>query len=70
MKEEILEHLNRDPFLPFKIILTSGQGYDVINPNLVAMGENLMHVMYPRSDRYAVLRLNQIASVEILEPAK
>jgi hypothetical protein len=70
MREEILDHLNRDPFVGFRIMLTSGQSFDVTNPNLVAMGENVLHVMYPRSDRYAILRLNQIASLEILETAK
>ena len=69
MKVELTEHLRRDPFVPFRIVLTSGQGYDVTNSQLVAMGESLMHVMLPRSDRYAVLRLNQIASIELMETA-
>ena len=69
MREEILDHLNREPFVPFRIVLTSGQGFDVTNPNLVAVGESILHVMYPRSDRYAILRMNQIASLEILETA-
>lgn len=69
MREEILDHLNREPFVPFRIVLTSGQGFDVTNPNLVAVGETILHVMYPRSDRYAILRQNQIASLEILETA-
>ena len=57
----MLELLNHDPFVPFKIVLTSGEGYDVANPNLVAVGESLMHVFFPRSDRYATLRLNLTA---------
>jgi hypothetical protein len=69
MREEILDRLNREPFVPFRIVLTSGQGFDVTNPNLVAVGESILHVMYPRSDRYAILRMNQIASLEILETA-
>jgi hypothetical protein len=70
MKEELVEHLRRDPFVPFRIMLTSGQGYDVTDPQLVALGESLIHVMFPRSDRYAILRLNQIASMELLETVK
>jgi hypothetical protein len=70
MREEILDHLNREPFVPFRIVLTSGQGFDITNPNLVAVGETIMHVMYPRSDRYAILRQNQIASLELLETAQ
>ncbi len=69
MRDEIVEHLDREPFVPFRIILTSGQGYDITNPHLVALGESVMHVMQPRSNRYAILRLNQIASLEVLETA-
>ena len=69
MREELIEHLERDPFIPFRIILTSGQGYDIMNPHLVAVGESLMHVMQPKSNRYAILRLNQVASLAVLETA-
>jgi hypothetical protein len=69
MRDEIVEHLDRDPFVPFRIILTSGQGHDITNPHLVALGETLMHVMQPKSNRYAILRLIQVASLEVLETA-
>jgi hypothetical protein len=69
MRDEIVEHLDREPFVPFRIILTSGQAYDITNPHLVALGESVMHVMQPRSNRYAILRLNQVASLEVLETA-
>lgn len=69
MREDILEKLSREPFVPFRIILTSGQGYDVPDPALVALGESIMHVFFSKSDRYATLRVNQITSVEMLEPA-
>lgn len=70
MREQIAEHLHREPFVPFRIILTSGQGYDMVNPDLAAIGESIMHVLFPRSDRSAILRLNQIVSIEVLEPAQ
>ena len=69
MKEEILELLNRDPFVPFKIELMSGDRHQIDNPNLVAVGESTIHVMTPKSDRYVIIRLNQIVSTEVLEPA-
>jgi len=69
MRDEIVEHLDRDPFVPFRIILTSDQGYDITNPHLVALGETVMHVMQPKSNRYAILWLNQVASLEVLETA-
>jgi hypothetical protein len=69
MKEHITELLHRDPFVPFRIVLTSGQGYDVHDPDLVAMGESTTNVYFQKSDRYATLRLIQVASTEILEAA-
>ena len=70
MREEITELLDRDPFVPFRIVLTSGQGYDVDNPNLVALGETMLHIFFPKSDRYAALRLNQVAFTETRETTK
>lgn len=69
MKDEILELLDRDPFVPFAIVLTSGDRYEVTNPHLVAMGESVIYVVRARSNRYDILRLNQIAATEVLEPA-
>lgn len=69
MRESIEEMLAKVPFSPFRIILTSGQGYDILNPYLVAMGQTQLTVYFPRSDRWAILRLNQVASVEVLEAA-
>ena len=65
MKAHILELLNREPFEPFRIVLASGEGFEISNPNLVAMGESLLHIFFPNSDRYATLRLNQISSTEM-----
>ena len=65
MRNDILELINREPFEAFRIVLASGEGFEVSNPNLVAMGETTMHIYLPRSDRYAILRLNQVTSVEV-----
>jgi len=69
MRDEIRDMLHREPFVPFRIMLTSGQGFDIQNPDLVALGQTQITVYHPRSDRYAILRLNQVASLELLEPA-
>lgn len=69
MLDSIRELLDREPFAPIKIVLTSGQGFDISNPHLVALGETQITVYRPRSDQFAILRLNQVASLEALEPA-
>jgi hypothetical protein len=69
IREVLHEHLDREPFVPFRLVLTSGQSYDITNPHSLAVGETLMHLYYAKSDRSATLRLNQLASIETLEPA-
>jgi hypothetical protein len=69
MIDTIEEMLSRDPFLPFRIILTSGKEYEVSNPRLVALGKSQITVYAPRSDHFSILRLNQIASIESAQAA-
>ena len=69
MLESLTELLDRDPFLPFRLTLTSGETFEVRNPRLVALGQSVIHVMFPKSDRFAILRLNQITSLDILDAA-
>jgi hypothetical protein len=69
VNEAILELLDREPFIPFRISLTSGEGFDVRNPHLVAVGESVIHVLFPKSDRFAILRWNQVASVQAIDAA-
>jgi hypothetical protein len=61
--------LHRDPFQAFRIVLTSGDYYEVTYPDLVAIGEMQLFYCFPRSDRLAHLRLNQIVAVEVLQAA-
>jgi len=61
MKEALNELLHHDPFRPFRIVLTSGGGYEVRNPDMVVIQESQLVYFYPKSDRFSLLRLNQIA---------
>jgi hypothetical protein len=69
MMQSIRDLLHGEPFVPFRIILTSGREYDVTNPDLVAVGESQITLYAPKSDRWSILRINQIASVEMLSQA-
>lgn len=70
MRELINEMLSKDPFAPFRIVLTSGEGFEISNPNLLALGKTQLTIYQPRSDRWARLRLNQVASLAGLESAE
>jgi len=43
--------LKQEPFIPFRIVLTSGGAYEVLSPYQVALGESQLNYYYPRSDR-------------------
>ena len=69
MIKSLEEMLDRDPFVPFRIVLSSGKEYEIKNPHLVAVGKTQITVYAPRSDRFAILRMNQITSIETAQAA-
>jgi hypothetical protein len=69
MRTSIREVLNRDPFQPFRIILTSGDRFNVTDPSLAVMMESQVFLAEPRSDHFHILRPNQIAAIESLPAA-
>ena len=64
MLESLREMLHKEPFEPFRIIMTSGKIIDVTNPDLVAFGETHITVYRAKSDHWRMLRLNQITAIE------
>jgi hypothetical protein len=54
----------RDPFSPFKIVMTSGDRYVIKDPDALAIGSSQVFY-YPQHPGAGVhMRLNQIAVVE------
>lgn len=70
MLDDLKEWLSRDPFTSFRIILTSGTTYDVTTPYQIAIGKTQLDYYFPRSDKKAVIRQNQIAAFETVDGAK
>jgi hypothetical protein len=69
MLNSLYEMINRDPFIPFRIVLTSGKEYLIVNPNLLAIGQTQLTVYAPKSDDWSILRMNQIASIDVTQAA-
>ncbi len=63
MMETLKELLNRTPFQPFHIVTASGDKYVIENPDLVAVGKDVVFVFTP-DDHFAFVRNNQITAVE------
>jgi hypothetical protein len=55
---------NREPFMPFGIVLTSGDRYLIEDPDALAITTQQLHYYLPRSEKAVHMRLNQIAAVE------
>jgi hypothetical protein len=61
---ETIRHLKRkDPFIPFQIVMSSGDRYVIDNPDALAIASTQVHY-YPKSGLGIHMRLNQICSVE------
>lgn len=69
MLEDLKRFHRSEPFVPFRLVLNSGSAYDVTSPFQIAVGQTQLDYLYPKSDRKAVLRQNQIASFETIESA-
>jgi hypothetical protein len=63
---DTIKHLKRsEPFVPFHIVMASGDRYLIENPDALAIASTQVHY-YPRTGMGVHLRINQIAAVEEL----
>jgi hypothetical protein len=61
---DTITHLKRqDPFVPFLIVMASGDRYRVENPDALAIAASQLHY-YPQSGMGVHMRLNQVVAVE------
>ena len=67
--DEIRELPRREPFEPFRIRLTSGDAYDIRDPNTVALGKNRVFVAFRGADKWTFFAYLRIAAVESLQAA-
>jgi hypothetical protein len=64
--DEIRRLMDREPFAPFTIILSGGDRYEVSDPYLIAVGENVVSIV---GKGVIFFRKNQIVAVEAREAA-
>ena len=57
----------REPFIPFHIVMASGDRYLIEDPDALAIAKSQLHYYPPRSSNAVHMRINQISSVEELE---
>jgi hypothetical protein len=66
--KDIEELLDRRPFLPFRIFMSSGDAFDITRTLSAAVGRNGLFIVLP-DDRWKWILYRHIASVETLQAA-
>ncbi len=61
--DEIRELLRREPFEAFRFRLTSGDAYEIRDPNCVALGKRRVFVAFTDSDAQAFFPYLHIAAI-------
>jgi hypothetical protein len=69
MLDDIRELMDKQPFEPFRIVLTSGDRIQIDNPHNLAVGDARIGYFPPRSNRWIMIRSNQIAMLESADQA-
>jgi hypothetical protein len=70
-EEELTRACEADPFVPFTVVMCSGDRYEVTSPRQIAFGSDIVFIFRARSKGgSAYCRIYNISSIEIAEPAK
>jgi len=65
---ELRELLDREPFEPFRLILTSGTSYDIRSPGLVVAMKRQAFIAFSGGDRWTFCPYLHVAAVEAIPP--
>ena len=66
IRENIRELLDRDPFQPFRLVLSSGRHYDVVDPQMTVLLKSEICIAFPDGERSSLIPLLYVTSVKTL----
>ena len=64
IRDNIRELLDRDPFVPFRLVLSSGRHYDVVDPQMTVLLKSEIFIAFPDGERSSLIPLLHVTSVE------
>jgi hypothetical protein len=64
--EELRDLLQRNPFEPFRVRVSSGDHYDIVEPFSAVLTKSRLFIAIPNSDRVVYVPYLHIAAVETL----
>lgn len=62
--ENIRGHLKREPFGPFRLVLSSGDRYDIVNPELVVPMKSEIFVALPDGEHFVLVPYLRVSAVQ------
>jgi hypothetical protein len=68
MRTSIQELLDAEPFVPFVIVMNSGDRYEIRIAGMSFVERDVLTSYRFRSNRKDILRLAEITAVEVLDP--
>jgi hypothetical protein len=66
IRDDIRELLDREPFTPFRLVMSSGKNYDVLNPETTVLLKSEVFIAFPDGERWSVIPLLHVTSIETL----
>ena len=66
IRDNIRELLDRDPFVPFRLVLSSGRHYDVLDPEMTVLMKSEIFIAFPDGEHSSLIPLLHVTSVETL----
>lgn len=60
---DIQELLDKEPFEPFRVFMSDGHAYDIVNPELTVPMDTKLFVALPK-DRWKFLSYQQMTRIE------
>ena len=67
-RKELEERLNAEPFAPFRINLSDGKHFDVVNPRLAVPMDTRLFLAHGKND-WTLIVLRAITSIQSLQAA-
>lgn len=64
--ESIKELLHREPFVPFRLTLSSGGHYDIRNPERTVVMKSEIFIAFPDGERWSLVPLLHVSAMETL----
>jgi hypothetical protein len=65
LRSELARLLDAAPFLPFEVVMASGDRYRVDDPVELVVGEEIIHFLPRRRSGHSFLRFNEVSSIDV-----